>query len=240
MAVEATRPPYDSVTGVTKSDGGEPRSMFAKFGFLLLILLFGVFAFIGGAMAPDAWQQSIAHIGNHLIDLMHTTSSISVISTDVACVTKPASAASASNQSHDTKCATKASDATGSAVPDSTPTTPAIAATAPVQLDALLVKTTVATPVPAKGQPVFALQLGQFVTDDEASIAEDHFKAQGLDLPLTKVAVIDSQNASWTVLAIGEFASPAAALQAAPRLQEALDLRSTPLIQLPPSPKPAS
>jgi cell division protein FtsN len=211
--------------------------MFAKFGFLLLILLFGVFAFIGGAMAPDAWQQSIAHIGNHLIDLMHTTSSISVISTDVACVTKPASAASASNQSHDTKCATKASDATGSAVPDSTPTTPAIA---PVQLDALLVKTTVATPVPAKGQPVFALQLGQFVTDDEASIAEDHFKAQGLDLPLTKVAVIDSQNASWTVLAIGEFASPAAALQAAPRLQEALDLRSTPLIQLPPSPKPAS
>ena len=194
--------------------------MFAKLGFLLLILLFGAFAFIGGTMAPVAWRQSIASLGERLFERLHAIPSASNLPADAANVAKAAAA--------------------GSAAPPRETATPAVDATAPVRLDALLVTTKVGTLTPAKGQPAYALQLGQFVTDAEAAAAERRFRAAGLDLPMTRLAVVDTENEPWTVLAIGRFVNPAAALQAASRVQDALQVRSTPVIQLPPSAKPAS
>ncbi|MDE2154538.1 MAG: SPOR domain-containing protein [Xanthomonadaceae bacterium] len=193
--------------------------MFAKLGFLLLIVLFGAFAFIGGAMTPDAWRQSIAGLGGRLSERLHALPSTASLPADAAHAAKAAAA--------------------GSAAPVEGTATPAVDSTSPVPLDALLVMAKVDPLAPARGQPAYALQLGQFVTSTEATAAERRFRAAGLDLPMTRLAAVDAENEPWTVLAIGRFASPAAARQAAPRVQDALHVPSPPVIQLPLSAKPS-
>jgi len=113
---------------------------------------------------------------------------------------------------------------------------PATAAST-VATSALLVTSDVVAPAPAAGQPAYALQLGQFVEADDADALER--AAQGLGLPLLRIAAVDTNHAAWTVLAAGRFPSPAAAQDAAARVQATLKLASTPVIRLPQS-KPSS
>jgi cell division septation protein DedD len=103
----------------------------------------------------------------------------------------------------------------------------------------LLVATDVGAPSsPAAGQPAYALQLGQFVVGGDADALEG--QAQRLGLPLRRITAVDPDHASWTVLAIGRFPSPAAAQDAAARVQAVLKLASTPVIRLPAEGKPSS
>lgn len=113
---------------------------------------------------------------------------------------------------------------------------PATAAST-VSTSALLVTSDVAAAAPAAGQPAYALQLGQFVDAGDADALER--QAQGLGLPLQRIAAVDPAHATWTVLAAGRFPSPAAAQDEMPRVQAVLKLASTPVIRLPAS-KPSS
>lgn len=113
---------------------------------------------------------------------------------------------------------------------------PATAAST-VSTNALLVTSDVAMPTPAAGQPAYALQLGQFVEAGDADALER--AAQALGLPLLRINAVDANHATWTVLAAGRFPSPAAAQDAAVRVQAVLKLASTPVIRLPES-KPSS
>lgn len=118
-----------------------------------------------------------------------------------------------------------------------TAATPARSASA-VSTQALLLATDVGAPSPAAGQPAYALQLGQFVAAGDADALEG--QAQRLGLPLWRIAAVDPDHASWTVLAAGRFPSPAAAQDAAARVQTVLKLASTPVIRLPAEGKPSS
>jgi len=178
--------------------------MFAKFGFTLLVLLFGALAFTGGMMAPDNWRAPVTAFGNRLLSIKPA-------------VAPPGPAAKTPSPSHASVAATAA---------------------APLKIDSLLVTTEVGAAAPAAGQPAYALQLGQFVTDDEATEAEQH--AQAIGLPLTHLQVIDADKAPWTVLAAGRFATQAEAQDAAVRVQAMLKLPSTPVIRLPPPAKSAT
>lgn len=118
-----------------------------------------------------------------------------------------------------------------------TSTAPAHAASA-VSTSALLVTSDVAAAAPAAGQPAYALQLGQFVTAADAASLER--QAQGLGLPLMRIDATDPDRTAWTILAAGRFPSPAAAQDAAARVQATLKLASTPVIRLPAESKPSS
>ena len=121
--------------------------------------------------------------------------------------------------------------------PAASSTAPAHAATA-VSTAALLVTSDVASPAPAAGQPAYALQLGQFVTAADAAALEQ--QAQALGLPLTRIDATDPDRSAWTIVAAGRFPSPAAAQDAAARVQATLRLTSTPVIRLPAEGKPSS
>ncbi|RDS79937.1 hypothetical protein DWU98_15980 [Dyella monticola] len=196
--------------------------MLTKFGFVVLIVLFGAFAFAGGMMAPATWRQSAQNVGERL---SHALSSL------VATARSDSAIASA----------TKASATLALPAPAS-PAASASSKASPPSLSDLLVKTTVEAPAPATGQPAYALKLGQFVTEDEAIAAQQRWQpaADGLNLPLTTLSVVDSQQQPWTLVAIGQFISAAAAQQMAARVQLAFKIQSTPVIQMPPSAKPAS
>jgi cell division septation protein DedD len=178
--------------------------MFAKFGFTLLVLLFGALAFTGGMMAPDNWRAPVTAFGNRLLSIKPAA-------------TLPSPTAKAPPTSHAAVAATAA---------------------APLNIDSLLVTTEVGAAAPAAGQPAYALQLGQFVTDDEATQAEQ--QAQAIGLPLTHLQVIDADKAPWTVLAAGRFATQAEAQNAAVRVQAMLKLASIPVIRLPAPAKSAT
>lgn len=109
---------------------------------------------------------------------------------------------------------------------------------APASQDSLIVATQVASPRIAEGQPIYALQLGEFIDDAQASAAMQRYAsaARTLDLPMTTLAVVDSNKDPWTVLAIGQFPSQDAAEQAAARVKAAVGLESTPVIKLPAKP----
>lgn len=189
--------------------------MFAKSGFVLLIILFGLFTFVGGMMAPVSWRQTVESVSVHLLAALSHSAATAHSDSKAVETTEPAAANSAPASS---------------------------SSAAPPLLNDLLVKTTVDTPAPAKGQPAYALQLGQYVTKDEAIAAEQQWQsaANGLNLPLTILPVVDSDHQPWTLLAIGQFTSPAAAEQMAARVQLTLKIQSTPVIQMPPSTKSAS
>lgn len=180
------------------------QHMFAKFGFTLLVLLFGALAFTGGMMAPDNWRAPVTAFGSRLLSIKPTA-------------TPPGRTDKAAPTSQAAMAATAA---------------------APVKIDSLLVATEVVAAAPAAGQPAYALQLGQFVTDDEAVEAEQH--AQNIGLPLVRLQVTDADKAPWTVLAAGRFATPAQAQDAAVRVQAMLKLPSTPVIRLPAPAKSAT
>ncbi len=181
--------------------------MWNKFGLVILIVIFGSFTFIAGLMAPDAPRHSLYALAERALG---QTPAPPVVLTALA---PPASGAEA---------------------PAPAASAPALA---PVRLDSLLVTAAINAPVPDKGKPVYALQLGQFATAAEADATLQRVKTIGLNMPLAKIATLDSENEPWCVVALGQFVSAQAAVRAAPRIQNVLDLHETPVIQLPPSEK---
>jgi septal ring-binding cell division protein DamX len=111
---------------------------------------------------------------------------------------------------------------------------------APASQDSLIAGAQVASPKIADGQPIYALQLGEFIDDTQALAAMQRYDAaaKSLGMPMTTLPTVDSNKDPWTVLAIGQFPSQEAAEQAASRVQVVAGLENTPVIKLPA--KPAS
>jgi cell division protein FtsN len=194
--------------------------MFAKLGLLVLIIVFGACMFVAGTMAPDSMRQPLATLGDRL--------SGTETATPVAAVKSPAPVASRSVAAMPLAVGSPAPEPSG---------TPKKGA--PVRLDSLLVTAAVDEPAPDKGKPAYALQIGQFATDEDADAAVQRVEKAGLGMPLAHVATLDAENEPWTVVAIGQFASTSAAVRAAPRVQSVLGIRETPVIKLPPPAEPA-
>jgi cell division protein FtsN len=192
------------------------NDVLGKFGLILLGVLFGACMFVAGAMAPAAWRQSIGTLTQRLTGTPDAAATRSILATSG----KPATP------------------------PGKTPATPAASGSAaPVPLGNLLVSARVAMPAPAKGQPAFALQLGQFARDADADALARRAVAAAPGLPLSRIAGVDTNGQAWTVLAIGRYVSPEEAQRDAARLQENLDLGDLPAIRLPdpaPSAKPGA
>lgn len=195
--------------------------MLGKFGLVLLVLLFGACMFVAGVMAPPSLRQPIDALAGHLPDARDTAT---------AAARRPGAPAAS------------ASSAPASGTPASA--TPAAAGTAaPVRLDSLVVGAHVARPAPAKGQPAYALQLGQFVRDADADAMAARAAKAMPDLPLSRIASVDASGHDWTVVAIGRYVSPDDSQRDAALLRASLDLGDLPVIRLPeppPSAKPGA
>lgn len=186
--------------------------MLGKFGLILLVVLFGACMFLAGAMAPPAWRHSVDALGQRLPGMRGTSP-------------LPAAAAAANRPG----------------APRETSAKPASSASAaPVALDRLLVGARLAAPEPAKGNPAYALQLGQFLRDADADAMARRANAASPGLPLSRIAGVDANGQPWTVLAIGRYVSPEAAQRDAARLQETLGLGDLPAIRLPEPPSAKS
>lgn len=188
--------------------------MLGKLGLVALIVAFGACMFVAGTMAPDGWRTSIAAVGAQAVGMRR------------APLTEAAASAG--------KRAAAPSAPSGAPAPGGSTT---------VKLDSLLVSAAVQPPTPAKGQPAYALQLGQFARGADADAAMQRGAGAAPDLPMTRIATIDADNTPWTVVAIGRYVSPAMAQRDAARLCAALSLRDLPVIRLPepaPSAKPGA
>jgi hypothetical protein len=186
--------------------------VFTKLGLVVLVVLFGACTFVAGTMAPAGWRQPIAAFGERWSGAarMHPAAASGRI--DGKQATPPAGAGAAS---------------AGTAAPASGGTA------APVRLASLLVTAAVEEPAPAKGQPAYALQLGQFAGDADADAAMRRAAAAEPGLPLVRIATLDTENEPWSVVAIGRYVSAEAAARAAPRLLGPLGVRDLPVIRLP-------
>lgn len=95
-----------------------------------------------------------------------------------------------------------------------------------------MVTSEVASAAPAAGQPAYALQLGQFVTanDADALLA----RAKVLDLPLSHWVATDASHATWTIVAAGRFVTADEASAATARVASVLGVAGGfPVVRLP-------
>ncbi|GAB3033504.1 hypothetical protein GCM10027285_15410 [Oleiagrimonas citrea] len=189
--------------------------MLAKLALILLVVLFGACMFVAGVMAPDAWQQRIESAVGHLPGVSSSTPPPGI-------PTPQLTAGKASNP---------AVGASASAPPSASTT---------ATLNALLVTSTVKHPAPKKGATAYALQLGMYVSERAADDEERRVKTVGIDLPLTRISVLDAGGHRWIVVAVGRFPSTADAQQSSARIASILGMRNLSVIRLPASGKPAS
>lgn len=179
--------------------------MLGKFGLILLVLLFGACMFVAGMMAPSTWRYSLLTVLGPHVPEPHNTSPL---------------------------LAAKAGKRGASRAAVASPATSALAA--PMDLDQLLIGSHLATPSPAKGQPAYALKLGQFLRDADVEAMARRAQAAAPDLPVSRITGVDATGQTWTVLAVGRYVSPQATQRDAARLQETLRLDDLPAIRLPP------
>ncbi len=180
--------------------------MFIRLGFLLLIVAFGLCCFVAGMLAPDGWKTGLASWSAPAFG--RPSASVPKTSDDSASRPTPPAAAA-----------------------------PAHSSTAhPPATASLLVDTDVAQPMPAQGQPAYALQLGQYVDTTEATTALRRIAGRTQGLALAQLDTVDAAQRHWSVVAIGRYVSADAARRAAPRVQAILGVDDLPVIRLPATP----
>lgn len=110
---------------------------------------------------------------------------------------------------------------------------PATAKTPPILLESLQV------PVPPPAGRQFALQAGQFASEDAAAALGASLSAQKLpfDQP---IRAVDQGGTIWYIVAIGPYATLDAARAARTQAGLKLNLGGLPAIMLPPTPPPKS
>lgn len=185
--------------------------MFIRLGFLLLIVAFGLCCFVAGMLAPDGWKDDLASWS--VPTFGRPSASVPKTSDDSA---KPPARPATS------------SPAAPSPAHPSTSHPPATAS--------LLVETDVAQPMPAQGQPAYALQLGQYADASEAASALRRLAGSNQGLALAQLDTVDAAQRHWSVVAIGRYVSADAARRAAPRVQATLGVDDLPVIRLPATP----
>lgn len=195
--------------------------MIAKFGFVLVLIVFGALMFTGGVLAPDSLRQSVAATAKQVTNQVKLPFSRSGLAETTA--------SSATSPAKEGKTAPAQSPAGGN-------TAPAAAAdtnSQPVPIESLLIP----TPMPEKGR--YAVQAGLFTDNEQADALAR--RIQEMKHPFDKVLeVVDQAGRQWSLVPVGPYASAEEARTAAAMVAQDLRVNQTlPLIFLP-SEKPES
>jgi len=176
--------------------------MIAKFGFILLVILFGAVMFIAGTMAPPSLHSYVA--------------------TGIANIVPHSTVMKTGTTGADTNTASGAAGAPAKGDDKNKP----------LPYQSLLLR----SPLPAKAQ--YALQVGMF--SDMTAANAMNAQLTKLGYPSSIIAVVDTDQQTWQVVAAGNFGNLDDADAARIRLAQALKLAQPPsTIVLPPPPKPA-
>lgn len=188
--------------------------MLAKYGLVLLTLVFGMVAFAAGLLAPSSFKEGAAKIVQQIGAKIQGRADPGI----------PAASAPAAT-SGSTPAAAAASAA--AAAPASAP---AVAASSPLPAASLIL------PTVATASPSFALQAAQFSTAQPASQLASSIQAQGVTS--TVVLMGEPEGGSWSVVTVGRFGSADEALSQRNYLSLKLGLPpNMGTISLPPPPK---
>lgn len=195
--------------------------MLAKYGLVLLALVFGIVAFATGMLVPPSFKQELAQVTRQIAAKLPGQAA------------SPGSAASA-------PAATSGGALAASASPSSSPSTTPAAATAPASAAAAasapLPSTSLLLPPMAAASVSFALQAAQFSTTQPASQLAASIQTQGVTS--TVVLMSEPQGGSWSVVTVGRFGSADEALSQRSYLSLKLGLPpNMGAIALPPPPK---
>lgn len=196
--------------------------MLAKYGLVLLALVFGIAAFATGMLAPPSFRQDLAQVTRKIAAKLPGQAA------------SPASAASA-------PAAVSGGAAAASASPSTSPPATPAAATAPASAAAAaasapLPSASLLLPPMAAASASFALQAAQFSTAQPASQLAASIQTQGVTS--TVVLMSEPQGGSWSVVTVGRFGSADEALSQRSYLSLKLGLPpNMGAIALPPPPK---
>jgi len=193
--------------------------MAARFTPFALAAIATVIAFAGGMLTPDSMRERVK----------------GAIAAAVAPASAPASAASASASAPAAAAASaSASQVASAAAPASSSASSAVAVTPTpsVPMGSILLPS--ASPTTA----TYALQAGQFASQQAADQLASGLAGQGV--PSTVTLVIDSSNTAWAVVSVGRFASADEAMAQRSRIANKLGLSQalSPITLPPPKPSP--
>jgi cell division septation protein DedD len=194
--------------------------MNSKYGYTAVLAGVGALMFFAGLSAPDSLRSNLSPGGA-------AAASAKASAPMAAGASASASAADAATPS--------ASSAASAPAPAASPAaaSASASASAPILLESLQIP----NPAPAAGQ--YALQAGQFASEDAAVALGVNLKQQ--KLPFDKpIKTVDQGGKIWYLVPIGPYASLDEARQA--RTQIALKINlggALPAILLPPPPAPA-
>jgi cell division protein FtsN len=184
----------------------------AKYGLVLLTLVFGIVAFATGLLAPPSFREGMAKITQQIGAKIPGRSDPGT----------PAASAPAATSGRTSAAASAAAAAPASA--------PAVAASSPLPAASLIL------PTVAAASQSFALQAAQFSTAQPASQLAASIQTQGVTS--TVVLMSEPESGSWSVVAVGRFSSADEALSQRNYLSLKLGLPpNMGTITLPPPPK---
>ncbi len=201
--------------------------MLAKFGLVLLVLVFGALAFSAGTTAPGALTQPVTQA----VQAVKQLAAKLAPADSKPSTTTPAAAAPAAGTA---PVATAAPASTPSSATTATaPATPASAADTSTPMGSTLLPTL----PPATAS--YALQAGQFASSQAADQLSASLRGQGMTS--TVITIRDINGTYWSVVTLGQFDSADQALSQRLYLSNRLGLpQYLPAILLPPPPKPPS
>lgn len=196
--------------------------MLAKFGLVILTLVFGVAAFCAGLVAPASYQQSAAHAWHGVQQQIQALLNAggSTARSSVAQLVTPAPAPTSSSAP-----ATAASA-----------TAPTASASAPAAIPAASL---LLTGAPSPGTQ-YTLQAAQYPGADSASAKELSQRISAQGVPSSVLPKLEPDGSLTSVVTVGQFSNADAALaqRLALSLRLGLPAHMRPLALVPP-PKPA-
>jgi cell division septation protein DedD len=180
--------------------------MLAKYGLIVLTLVFGAVAFSAGMLASPSLKQDVIAL------YANVSQKLSEITTPLKSeIAKPiAAASSGSGQQTSTSAAGKTANTANPAIPTHAASSPATAASA---------SASASTPYPAGSLMLtgamapsltYTLQAAQFSLDKPATQLANSIQSQGVTS--TVVLMSESQSRSWSVVTVGRFGSAEEAL----------------------------
>ena len=203
--------------------------MLAKFGLVLLVLVFGALAFSAGTTAPGALTQPVTQAMQAVKQLAAKLAPEGSTPSTTTTTTAMAAATAAPSS---TPAAAPAS-APASSAPATAPAAPASAADTSTPMGSTLLPTM----PPATAS--YALQAGQFASSQAAGQLSASLRGQGVTS--TVITILDTSGTYWSVVTLGQFDSTDQALSQRLYLSNKLGLpQYLPAILLPPPPKPPS
>lgn len=174
--------------------------MLAKYGLILLALVFGAVAFSAGMLAPPSLRQDLIALETHVRQKLWGMAT--PLKSENA---KPiAAASSGSGQQTSTSAPAALANAANPANPTNASSSPALAASAPSPAGSLMLTGAITSSL------TYTLQAAQFSLDQPATQLANSIQSQGVTS--TVVLMSEPQSRTWSVVTVGRFGSAEEAL----------------------------